>query len=38
MDRPTVLDINCATGEQIQRPMNDDEFAQWLKDQEQPVV
>jgi hypothetical protein len=34
MDTPTVLEINCATGEQITRPMTADEIAQRAKDAE----
>lgn len=30
MSRPTVIDINCATGEQTERDMTDEEYALWL--------
>jgi hypothetical protein len=33
-DTPTVLEINCATGEQITRPMTADEITQRAKDAE----
>ena len=33
-DTPTVIEINCATGEQIARPMTADEIAQRAKDAE----
>jgi hypothetical protein len=34
MTTPTVLEINCATGEQIERPMTAAEIAQRTKDAE----
>jgi hypothetical protein len=34
MTRPNVLEFDVATGEQIVREMNDDEYAVYLADQE----
>jgi hypothetical protein len=34
MTTPTVIEINCATGEQIERPMTAEEIAQRAKDAE----
>ena len=33
MTRPTIKIVNVATGEEIERKMNDDEFAQYQADQ-----
>jgi hypothetical protein len=34
MKRPIILEVNCATGEEVYRELNDDEYAQYLLDQE----
>lgn len=31
--RPEVTEVNCETNEVTIRPMNDDEYANWLKRQ-----
>ena len=31
-ERPTITEVNCATGEVITRPYNDDDLAQHEKD------
>jgi hypothetical protein len=32
MERPNTMDVNVQTGEQVVRPMNDEEFAQYQID------
>jgi hypothetical protein len=34
MTKPNILILNCKTGEEIVREMNDLEYAQYLADQE----
>jgi hypothetical protein len=34
MTTPTIIEVNCATGEQIERPMTASEIAQQAKDAE----
>jgi hypothetical protein len=38
MTKPQVKIVNCETGEEIVREMNDDEFAQYEADQAAEVV
>jgi hypothetical protein len=36
--KPLIQIIDCSTGENITREMNDEEYAQWLKDTGQENV
>ena len=38
MTKPIIKEVNVSTGEEIEREMNDEEYAQYQADQELSVV